>query len=96
MKANTVKRTLSLLAVAALAGCMNLAPRYQRPALSVPATLPAAATEAGAMPAWQALLRDERLRQVVEQALANNRDLRVALLNVERSRAQLRLADADR
>jgi NodT family efflux transporter outer membrane factor (OMF) lipoprotein len=96
MKANTVKRTLSLLAVAALAGCMNLAPSYQRPALSVPATLPAAAAQAAAMPAWQALLRDERLRQVVELALANNRDLRVALLNVERSRAQLRLADADR
>jgi len=96
MKANHLMRTLPLLAVAALAGCMSLAPSYQRPALSVPATLPADSTEAGAMPAWQALLRDERLRQTVEQALTNNRDLRVALLNVERSRAQLRLADADR
>lgn len=97
MKANSVKRTLSCIALAALAGCMNLAPSYERPASSVPPTLPvAAAASAGAMPTWQALLQGERLRQVVEQALANNRDLRVALLNVERSRAQLRLADADR
>jgi NodT family efflux transporter outer membrane factor (OMF) lipoprotein len=88
---------LPLLAVAGLAGGMNLAPDYQRPALSVPATLPATDSQpASAMPAWQNLLRDDRLRQVVAQALANNRDLRVALLNVERSRAQLRLADADR
>lgn len=96
MKANPLMRAIPWLAVVALAGCVNLAPSYQRPALSVPATLPVGVAEAGAMPAWQALLRDERLRQVVDQALANNRDLRVALLNVDRSRAQLRLADADR
>jgi outer membrane protein TolC len=41
-------------------------------------------------------VRDERLRQVVNRALAQNRDLRVAVLNVERSRAQLRITDADR
>lgn len=81
-----------------LAGCVNLAPDLQRPALSVPPQLPAVASDAAAavQPAWQDLLRDQRLRQVVSLALANNRDLRVALLNVERSRTQLRLADADR
>lgn len=97
MKAHTVKSTAFGLAALALAGCANLAPTYQRPAPSVPATLPAtASSDAGAMPAWQVLLRDDRLRQAVDLALSNNRDLRVALLNVERSRAQLRLADADR
>lgn len=87
----------ALLGAGLLAGCMNLAPDYQRPAAPVPASLPAADTPAiDAWPAWATLLRDERLKRLVDQALANNRDLRVALLNVERSRAQLRLADADR
>ncbi len=85
-----------MLSVALLAGCVNLAPDYQRPALPVPSALPAGTEAAAPQSPWSALLRDERLRRVVDQALANNRDLRVALLNVERSRAQLRLADADR
>lgn len=80
-----------------LAGCIQLAPAWQRPPLPVPVQLPAPGSEAVlAQPAWQDLLQDERLRRVVDQALANNRDLRMALLNVERSRAQLRLSDADR
>jgi outer membrane protein, multidrug efflux system len=86
-----------LLSAALLAGCMNLAPDYQRPALPVPAQLPAgAAASDAALPGVNELLRDERLRQLVTQALQNNRDLRVALLNVERARAALRLTDADR
>jgi outer membrane protein, multidrug efflux system len=82
-----------------LAGCVNLAPDLKPVPLPVPAQLPAnaeAAAGTAVQPAWQALLRDERLRQLVGLALANNRDLRVALLNVDRSRAQLRLTDADR
>lgn len=90
------RRLGSLAAALLLAGCVNLAPDYQTPALPVPANLPAAVGAPAPMPAWSTLARDERLRQVVELALARNRDLRVALLNVERSRAQLRLADADR
>jgi NodT family efflux transporter outer membrane factor (OMF) lipoprotein len=91
-------RAVPLAAALVLAGCVNLAPELQRPALPVPAQLPAVSADAAtvAQPAWQDLLHDQRLRQVVSLALANNRDLRVALLNVERSRAQLRLADADR
>jgi len=87
-----------LLSAALLAGCINLAPDYERPGLPVPTALPATVNGAPAEGwiAWNALLRDERLRKVVQQSLANNRDLRVALLNIERSRALLRLADADR
>jgi len=92
-------RSAPLVAALALVGCVNLAPTYERPALPVPANLPTvagASASAMAQPAWQALVRDDRLRQVVDLALAQNRDLRVALLNVERSRAQLRITDADR
>lgn len=97
MSAAAMRRLALLLSPALLAGCLNLAPDYQRPASPVPAQLPAGAEAASeAWPAWSTLLRDERLRSVVQQALVNNRDLRVALLNVDRSRAQLRLTDADR
>ncbi|GAA0770946.1 efflux transporter outer membrane subunit [Ideonella azotifigens] len=88
---------LPLVASLLLAGCINLTPELQRPALPVPATLPGGADPSAplALPAWHDLVRDDRLRQVVERALAANRDLRVAMLQVERSRAQLRITDAD-
>jgi NodT family efflux transporter outer membrane factor (OMF) lipoprotein len=95
---------LSLTAVAAsalLAGCVDLAPRYERPAAPVPEVFPYAdaASGAGAVPAaqrdWRDFFADERLRQLIGMALANNRDLRVAVLNIEAARAQLGLRRAD-
>jgi len=81
-----------------LSGCANLAPDYARPASPVPATLGAAAAAPTliAPPAWRELVGDTRLRAVVERALANNRNLRIAALNVEKARAQYRITDADR
>lgn len=98
---------LSALALALLAaGCSSLAPNYERPAAPVPAQLPLASAAAASAPAgaqatvrpltWQELVRPAPLRQLIEQALANNRDLRVAALNVERAKAQLGVAQADR
>lgn len=88
---------------ALLGACSSLAPSYQRPAAPVPAqfdaaaSAPAAAASAIPLPlAWTELVRDERLRRLVEQALKANRDLRVAALNVQRAQAQLGLAQADR
>lgn len=98
--------TLSAVALgltALLGACSSLAPSYQRPAAPVPAqfdaaaSAPAAAASAVPLPlAWTELVRDERLRRLVEQALKANRDLRVAALNVQRAQAQLGLAQADR
>ncbi|MEY4415732.1 MAG: hypothetical protein RIQ53_3025 [Pseudomonadota bacterium] len=98
-------RLAALAAAALLAACGNLAPVHERPAVTLPA-LSAAATEGAAsaaanapaapLPAWQDLVREPRARQVIELALQHNTDLRLALLNVERSRAALRLTDADR
>jgi NodT family efflux transporter outer membrane factor (OMF) lipoprotein len=64
----------------------------------VPAQLPAAAGAPADTPAtdWQGVVRSPRLRQWVALALQHNRDLRVAALNVQRARAQLGLADANR
>lgn len=93
---------LTLVAAAVLAGCGTLAPDYQRPAAPVAGAFPDAATApaaAGAVAAadlpWQQFFRDERLKALVGIALANNRDLRVAVLNIEQARAQYRVQRAD-
>ena len=45
--------------------------------------------------AWRDYFADERLRQVIALALDNNRDLRIAALNIERARAQYGIQRAD-
>lgn|SRR5690554_246706 len=45
---------------------------------------------------WRDFFVDDNLQQLIAQALENNRDLRVAVLNVERVRAQYRIQRADR
>lgn len=97
-----MKFAIGLLAAASLSACSSLAPTYERPAAPVPAQLPAAAsdvpgTATSAQPlTWQEFVQDPALRSLVEQALRNNRDLRVAMLNVDRARAQLGASEADR
>ncbi|REE23108.1 multidrug efflux system outer membrane protein [Paraburkholderia sp. BL27I4N3] len=44
--------------------------------------------------AWRTFFRDERLQRLIEIALANNRDLRVAALNVAEYEAQYRITRA--
>ena len=44
---------------------------------------------------WREFFVDERLQQVIELALANNRDLRVAALNIERTQALYRIQRAE-
>ncbi len=89
----------TLLCAAMLTGCA-LAPHYQRPAAPVALaypTGPAYATVQGGTagtPAWRDFLADARLQRLVELGLANNADLRVAMLNVERVRAQVALQRA--
>jgi multidrug efflux system outer membrane protein len=95
---------LTLALAAALGGC-SLMPAYQRPAAPIPAAYPLArGGDAAAYPAtsaaiaadigWRDFLADPRLQQLVSLALDNNRDLRVAVLNIEQSRAQYRIQDA--
>ena len=90
------KKQLTILPVVlllTLTGCVNLAPDYERPAAPVESAWPQgeayATTEAkrAALPAWKDFVVDERLEKVIDLGLENNRDLRVAALNVERARA---------
>src|SRR5689334_19291635 len=84
-----------LLLVTALVGC-TLAPHYERPPLPVQDRFPGGgggrltAADTG----WRAMFTDPRLQALIALALANNRDLRVAVLNVEVARAQYRIQRA--
>lgn len=91
---------LTLLSAALLlSGCINLAPDYQQPEAPLPQQWPSASTsqfgQASIDLGWRQFIVDQRLRQVIEQSLQNNRDLRVALLNVEKARALYRIQHAE-
>lgn len=65
--------------------------------LAVAPVTPSAAvqTTAAADIEWQSFFSDPKLRQLIEVALRNNRDLRIAVLNIEQARAQFRIQRAD-
>ncbi|OUM04296.1 multidrug transporter [Variovorax sp. JS1663] len=93
-----IRTALAGAAALALAGC-SLIPTYERPAAPVPATYPGAQPAAGTSSpastlAWQDYFTDPRLAKLIETALANNRDLRVAVGNIEQARAQFQIQRA--
>jgi outer membrane protein, multidrug efflux system len=94
-------RSLLATAAALLAGCASMAPPYERAAAPVAAAFPdtAAAGAPAAQPAaeieWQRFFIDPRLKRLIEIALLNNRDLRIAVLNIERVRAQYQVQRAE-
>ena len=86
------------LFILALAGC-TLTPKYHRPTAAISPTWPTVPAQpkvpTNAIPAadigWREFFRDPRLQQLIELALTNNPDLRVAMLNVEQTRALYRV-----
>ncbi len=96
---------LITLAIGSLTGC-TLAPKYDRPVAPVSPTWPSGrayasnqlggfTTNAAADIGWREFFQDARLQKLMDLALTNNRDLRVAVLNVEQSRVQFRIQRAD-
>jgi multidrug efflux system outer membrane protein len=92
-----VKKSLLAVVIAGVLGGCSMIPDYQRPAAPVPATWADGQTQASATvaPAWEAFFADAQLRELIGLALENNRDLRVATLNVEAYRAQYRIQRAE-
>ncbi len=85
--------SILLGATLTLSGC-TMIPKYERPAAPAaeqyPGTGPTNGIHAADL-AWRDFFADERLKELIELALTNNRDFRVATLNVEQSRAQYRV-----
>ena len=99
------KLSLTCGALIFLAGCSTMAPKYTQPAAPVPKAWPsgpaykAEAAKPEQKPLaeipWQEFFVDPQLRKLIALALDNNRDLRVAVLNMERFRAQYQIRRAD-
>jgi NodT family efflux transporter outer membrane factor (OMF) lipoprotein len=92
-----MKKVTALVAALVLSGC-TMIPKYERPAPPVPNEFPYGAATSGTAPAqlaWDQFFADPQLRQLVTIALANNRDLRVAVLNAEQARTQVAVRRAD-
>jgi len=100
-----VNKNFTLLAVILVFsfGC-TMAPKYVRPQAPVPAAWPGnqaasatngAVTNAAADIHWRDFYIDGKLQKIIELAFANNRDLRVAALTVEKTRAIYRIQRAD-
>ncbi len=88
------KRPLAFLVSLLLTGC-SLAPDYQRPESPVPASYTATVTNnAVTATEWQQVFTDPALQKLIDAALKNNRDLRVAVLNVEAYQAKYRIQRA--
>src|SRR5262245_28319237 len=92
-------RSVVALGLTLLAAC-TMEPAYTRPAPPVPATWngnaagsadKASVAEIG----WREFFPDPTLQRLIALALQNNRDLRVAVLNVQAAQAQFRIQRAD-
>lgn len=91
-------------ALIVLGGC-TMAPQYTRPEAPVPAEWPkgTAYEETKVKPGmpvasevhWREFFSDERLQKVIETALKNNRDLRLAALNVQKARGMYGIQRAE-
>lgn len=89
-------KALSAVLVAGLFTGCTLAPTYVRPDAPIPNTYPAEeANGAGTMAPWREFFKDSGMQRVISLALENNRDLRIALLNVEKTRSLYRIQAAD-
>jgi len=95
---------LITLVIVWFTGC-TMIPEYTRPAPPIPSEWPAGPAYKGVADgrpgqvaadiAWRDFYRSEQLQKLIELALANNRDLRIATLNIERVQALYRIQRAD-
>jgi multidrug efflux system outer membrane protein len=96
-----MRRFAPVLALLA-SSCMSLEPNYVRPGPAVPVSWPVGdaylAQSEAALPAvtYKDIFRDPRLQTLIEQALANNRDLMAAAANITAAREQYRIQRAGR
>ena len=86
-----MKRDLALLFV--LAGCWSMAPAYERPAAPIPASFAGGQGPAKDMPLAE-FVRDAKLREILARAVAQNRSLRRATIDIESARQLYRIQRA--
>jgi len=93
------RRAASLVIGVFLSGCASMAPPYTTPALPVSSAYANDGAQDGASAAsiaWRNYFTDPQLQTLIELALANNRDLRTAVLRVEEAHAAYGIQRAER
>jgi NodT family efflux transporter outer membrane factor (OMF) lipoprotein len=96
------KYTLTLTLLLLSGGCRVVGPDYTRPEINVPNQWPSGETADGsrvsgeALAEWWTTLDDPVLTSLVERALSNNKDLKIALTRIRQSRASLGIAEKQR
>ena len=100
-----VTGVIAVFILLTLSACASMAPKYTRPEAPVPSEWPTGpaykdgeVTPGGAYATdikWEEFITDERLQKLIALALQNNRDLRIAALNIEMSQALYRVQRAD-
>jgi multidrug efflux system outer membrane protein len=93
------------LALFLISGCASMAPKYARPEAPVPSGWPSGAAykdsalktgeRSAADIRWQEFFIDKQLQELIILALENNRDMRIAALNIEKSQALYQIRRAD-
>ena len=102
MRRGALPALLALSTALALAGCVDLAPKYARPVSAAPSAgfpqglaYPPTAEGRASDLAWRDFVRDDRLRAVIQRALDSNRDLRTAVIQIREARALYRVQRSD-
>lgn len=96
MYKKTLPISMLLGSVFLLFSC-TLAPEYERPDPAVADVYPVKTEEATAvpLPGWKDFFRDPAMQEIIGLALQNNQDMRIAVLNIEKTRAQYGIQKAD-
>ena len=93
------RHLIGLITLACMAAGCSFIPPYRRPDLPVSSTFPGGAASAPRAAAselpWRSFILDPRSRRLIDLALDNNRDFRLAILAVERAQAQYRISRSE-
>ncbi len=102
---NHLRGAAAAIALLVLSSCASMAPKYTRPAAPVPSEWPSGPLTRRRSKAWRSELLPtsngrsslsiKQLQKLISLALENNRDLRIAALNIERSQALYQIQRAD-
>ncbi|GAB6182626.1 efflux transporter outer membrane subunit [Thermodesulfovibrio hydrogeniphilus] len=91
-----MRKSISIIFIALFLSACTMIPEYKRPSAPIPSEWPKgdaySSIKHESVPkafelSWKEFLRDDKLCQVIEKALKNNRDLKLAALNVEQASA---------
>ena len=89
-------RPLALCMAAALLASCSFAPKYERPQTDPPAAWRVPDAEAGSLAdlAWWQVFQDETLQDLIRIALAENKDLQIAVTRIAQARAEAGIVNA--